>query len=90
MKDLKDNVVVVTGAASGMGRELAIQLAQLNCHLALCDINEAELAKTVSLIDNKNIKIKHFSRFECYKETINIFKRKIVFLVRTYIFAITQ
>jgi short-subunit dehydrogenase len=58
MKNLKDNVIVITGAASGMGRELAIQLAQQNCNLALCDINEMELQKTVSLIKNGSIKIK--------------------------------
>lgn len=58
MKNINNNVIVITGAASGMGRELAIQLSEYNCNLALCDINEKELETTVSLIKNKNIKIK--------------------------------
>ena len=56
MLNLKDNVVVITGAASGIGRQLAIQFAALNCHLALCDVNGEELQKTVNLIQNKSIK----------------------------------
>ena len=59
MKNLSNNVVVITGAASGMGREMAIQLANMNCNLALCDINGVELEKTVLLIKNEKIKIKY-------------------------------
>lgn len=58
MKNLKDNVVVVTGAASGIGRELAIHLAAQGCHLALSDVNMDELEVTASLIQNKEIKVK--------------------------------
>lgn len=58
MKNLKDNVIVVTGAASGMGREMAKQLAKKGAHLALCDVNADELAKTVSLIGDTAVKIK--------------------------------
>lgn len=58
MRNLKDNVVVVTGAASGIGRELAIQLGAQGCHLALSDVNLDELNVTASLISNKDIKIK--------------------------------
>ncbi|RED91630.1 short-subunit dehydrogenase [Marinoscillum furvescens DSM 4134] len=43
-------VVALTGAASGIGRELAIALAAKGCHLALSDINEAEPAATRELI----------------------------------------
>lgn len=43
MKNLANQVAVVTGAASGIGRELARQLAGAGCHLALADIDETGL-----------------------------------------------
>jgi len=46
MKDFKDKVAAITGAASGMGRTLALELARRGCHLALSDVNEAGLAET--------------------------------------------
>lgn len=40
MKSFKDKLAVITGAASGMGFELAVQLAKAGCHLAVCDLLE--------------------------------------------------
>ncbi|MDE8350093.1 MAG: SDR family NAD(P)-dependent oxidoreductase [Acidocella sp.] len=44
--DLQNAVVVLTGAASGIGAELAVQLARAGAHLALVDRDEAGLAAT--------------------------------------------
>jgi NAD(P)-dependent dehydrogenase (short-subunit alcohol dehydrogenase family) len=49
MKDFGNKVAAVTGAASGMGRELAAELARRGCHLALCDIDSAGLQATAEL-----------------------------------------
>lgn len=49
MKNFNDKVAAITGAGSGIGRELAVQLAARGCHLSLSDINEAGLAETVQL-----------------------------------------
>ncbi|WP_345814677.1 SDR family NAD(P)-dependent oxidoreductase [Paraburkholderia sp. PREW-6R] len=49
MKHFTDRVAAITGAGSGMGRSLAIQLAREGCHLALADRNAASLADTAQL-----------------------------------------
>jgi len=49
MHSFNRKVAAITGAASGMGRQLAIQLAGHGCHLALSDVNEFGLAETQAL-----------------------------------------
>jgi butyryl-CoA dehydrogenase len=46
MKDFNDKVAVITGAGSGIGRELALQLARRGAVLALNDWNETTLGET--------------------------------------------
>jgi len=50
MKDLNDKVVVITGAGSGMGREMAVLAARRGALLAVSDWNEEALAETVDLL----------------------------------------
>ena len=57
MKSFKDKVAAVTGAASGMGRTLAVELAKRGCHLALSDVNEAELVKTAELAGAHGVRV---------------------------------
>jgi NAD(P)-dependent dehydrogenase (short-subunit alcohol dehydrogenase family) len=50
MKNFKDKVVVITGAGSGMGRTLAIQLSKMGAHLALNDYNDKGLNETLTML----------------------------------------
>ena len=50
MKSLKDKVVVITGAGSGIGRALALNLTGHGSLLALSDVDETGLAETVRLV----------------------------------------
>jgi short-subunit dehydrogenase len=49
MTDLRNKVVAVTGASSGIGRALAVELVARGAHVALSDVDEAKLAETASL-----------------------------------------
>lgn len=57
MKNLENKVVAITGAGSGIGRELAINLAKEGCALALSDIDEEGLEQTVELIASGEQKV---------------------------------
>lgn len=48
----------ITGAASGMGRSVAIALSRYNVQLILSDRDEAGLKETVALMDNLTLKVK--------------------------------
>src|SRR5690349_9918384 len=50
MKSLNDKVVVITGAGSGMGREMALKAAREGALLAISDWNAEGLAETVDLV----------------------------------------
>ncbi|MFW0784248.1 SDR family NAD(P)-dependent oxidoreductase [Gordonia sp. CPCC 206044] len=50
MKDFRDKVVVITGAGSGMGRDLAVKLGREGAKLAISDMNPEGLAATEKLV----------------------------------------
>lgn len=49
--NVKDKVIVITGGGQGLGRAMAINLAENGAKLALIDLNEEQLKETVSLIE---------------------------------------
>ena len=55
--NLENRTALVTGAASGIGRALAVGLAARGCNLALADRNAAGLEETERLIATNRIRI---------------------------------
>ena len=50
---LEGKVILVTGAAGGIGRETSLECAKLGARLVLTDINETGLVETLSLLPGK-------------------------------------
>ena len=57
MKNFSDKVALITGAGSGIGRSLALELATSGCSLALVDWNKDSLEETKQLVRKKNISV---------------------------------
>jgi NAD(P)-dependent dehydrogenase (short-subunit alcohol dehydrogenase family) len=52
---LDGRTAVVTGAASGIGRAIAVSLARRGCHLALADVDEVGMHDTAKLINGVRV-----------------------------------
>jgi len=61
---LAGRTAVVTGAAGGIGRGIALALARRGCHVALADIDEAALARTTAEIAGqesaRSLRVSHY------------------------------
>ena len=51
MGDLQGRIALVTGAAQGIGRAIALELSKAGATLALADINEVKLALVAAEIE---------------------------------------
>lgn len=48
-------VAVVTGAGSGIGREIALELARKGCHVAASDVNGEAVEETIRLVSQHGV-----------------------------------
>ena len=69
--DIKDHLVLVTGAASGIGKEIAISLSKRGAVVAACDKNLAELQKIKEKAAVSQLSLQHI------KEKIEKLRRKL-------------
>jgi 3-oxoacyl-[acyl-carrier protein] reductase len=58
--NLQDKVIVITGGGQGLGRAMALNLAQNGAKLALIDLNESSLQESVRLIEQAGSQAKYY------------------------------
>jgi NAD(P)-dependent dehydrogenase (short-subunit alcohol dehydrogenase family) len=78
MKSFRRRVVVITGAASGIGRCLAVQLAQQGAQLALADMNAEGLAETRTLVEAAGARCSVHSLDVADREAVENFAANVV------------
>ena len=54
---LKGKVAIVTGASRGIGRSIALELADEGCNLVICSRGEEALQKAAQAMRNKGVEV---------------------------------
>jgi len=64
-KYVRNEIVLITGAAKGLGRQLAIEFAKRGSILVLIDIDDIEIDKTVGIIKSTGLNSKRIYTYHC-------------------------
>ena len=78
MQDFKDKVVVITGAASGIGKALAQAFAQNGAQLALNDIHEDRLATLASELSSRGVSVFHQAFSVADPKSVHAFSAQVI------------
>ncbi|GLO61115.1 3-ketoacyl-ACP reductase [Vibrio sp. MACH09] len=58
--DLANSVIAITGAGQGLGKTMALSLAESGVNLALLDVNEASLSETKQQCEQLGVKVNYY------------------------------
>jgi 3-oxoacyl-[acyl-carrier protein] reductase len=75
--DLKNNSAIVTGAAQGMGREFAEQLASAGANVAVCDVKEELLQKAADRLRETGVKVLARRVDVSHEQEVNAFVKEV-------------
>lgn len=78
MRNLHHKVAVVTGAASGIGRMLAVNLSRMGCHLAISDVDEKGLQDTLEMIETKGVMVTTHQVDVSNREQVYLYAEEVV------------
>lgn len=72
---LENKTALITGAARGIGKTIAIHFAQEGCNIAFTDLNEENIKNTAAEIEALGVKVKGYfsdaSNFANVNETVD-------------------
>jgi NAD(P)-dependent dehydrogenase (short-subunit alcohol dehydrogenase family) len=78
VQNFSGKLAVVTGAGSGIGRQLALQLAADGCNLALCDLHMEALSETKELCASSGLQVSVHSCDVSDEEQVNGFAKAVL------------
>lgn len=64
-KFVRNEIVLITGSAKGLGRQLALEFAKRGSILVLVDIDDQENGKTVALVKSAGLNSKRIYAYHC-------------------------
>ena len=71
---LTDKVIAITGAGRGLGRSMALHLAEKGAHIAVIDLNQTDIDETVQLIEGLGVKAKGYNvNVAIEEQVVNLF-----------------
>ena len=75
---VQNKIIAVTGAGSGMGRELVLHLLSKGAKVAAIDINENGLRETASMAGNKTNSLSSFTVDITNRDSVEYLKKDII------------